>query len=1060
MNSLIRQSILNPVAGNLFLALLIVAGIIAYGWIPRETFPEFTLDQISIRMVYRGATPDEISESITTKIEEKIASLDGIKEIRSSSMEGSAQINVELHNNSDIRKIKDEIEREVNSILTFPTEAEKPIIAEVIRKMPIISLGLYGAVGLDTLKTEAEKIRDELLSLPDFSQVEVQGIKEREISVEISESSLKAYNLSFSAVTQAIRENSLNLAGGTIRSNQGEIIVRVMDQKYTGAELEQIPLITDPDGTWIRLGDVAVIRDSFEDRKVTSRFNNKLAAVIQIDKTESQDTIALAEIIHKYVEKKKKELPQSLELIVWNDSSKLVRDRLNLLTGNGLQGLFLVVLFLGVFLEVRLAFFVAIGIPVCFLGTFILMKLFGHSLNMLSMFAFIMVLGMVVDDAMVIGEAFFQRLRQGDDPKEAAVNATTTMFWPVLASVATTCVAFLPFYGVEGTMGKFFAVTPFVIISTLFFSLIESYFILPAHLAHHAKLTRGNNPLSRFQKKVHAFMDWHCDHVLKAAVAFVIRYRYAAIAASIALLIVSAGFIAGGLVKFVFFPRIDEDFLMVELEFPTGTDFAFTEKMTEYLQTKLIETQTEMEKTKKPNQVFPFVKNVYSNIGAGDSGKATLRVELVPSEERNIYYTEIFKVWREHVGTIPEATKVLFGSQSRGPGGKPVEIQLLGLNIEDLAKASLAVRESMKTYPFLKDIADNFAVGKLEARLKLKPYAQTIGLSLSDVSNQLRQTYFGDQAIRIQRGKDDIRVYVRYPKNQRETLDSLTEINIRTATGQEIPFAAVAEFEYARGYTTVNHAKRFKEITITADIDEKLGNAREFQADFLVNFLPDLQVKFPTVQFLFRGQAEETQRSMGTLIAGFCMALLGIYAILATIFYSYLQPLIIMAAIPFGFIGAMFGHLLMRFDITMMSMFGLVALAGIVVNNSLVLLDLINLLIRSGTPILDAILEGCARRFMPIFLTSCTTFLGITPMLLERSVQALFLQPMVVALSFGLLVSTFFTLLVVPAIYMTVYDLYSSIMSFYRGVPISAESLIRHSEELNANPIASMLEAK
>lgn len=1041
MKELIENSIKNPVAGNLLLVVLALAGILSYAMIPREVFPEFNLDMISVSMVYRGATPDEVAEAITTKIEERIAGIDGVKEIRSTSSEGSASVIIDVETGYNSLRVKDEIEREVNAITNFPSDAERPIIAEVVAKRPVVSLGIYGDVSLNTLKKYADEIRDELLSMPEFTQVEVLGVKEREISIEVSEETLQQHSLTLSQVASRVRQFSLNTAGGTIRSKQGEITVRTEAQKYTGDEYARIPLLSTDSGSILYLGDVATIRDSFEDRNIASTFNGKLAAVVEVSKTETQDSIALARRVREYADAKRSELPQSLTLIPWNDSSKVVQDRLDLLTRNGIQGLFLVLMFLGIFLEVRLAFFVALGIPICFLGTFLFMKMFGHTLNMLSMFAFIMVLGMVVDDAMVIGEAYFQKLREGLDQKSAAIQATFSMFWPVLASVSTTMVAFLPFYGIEGIMGKFFAITPFVIISTLFFSLVESYLILPAHLAHHAPLARGNNFLSRLQKRVHAFMDWHCDVVLRKAVNLSLTYRYAALALAISLLIMSGGLIAGGLVKFTFFPKIDEDFLNVTLEFPTGTDFEYTRQMTDMLEEKLLVAQKVMQERGREDQKFPFVKNIYANVGAGDSGKASLQVELLPSEERNIYYTEIFDEWRRQVGTIPEATKLVFGSKNRGPGGKPVAIQLRGDSLSELALAARETRQAMIHYPALKDISDNFAEGKLEAKLKLKPLAHTLGLSLSEVANQIRASYFGDQAVRIQRGKDDIRVYIRLPKEERQTLDSLKGLYIRASDGRKIPFDTIAEFQYERGYTTISRNDRFTEVTVDADIDEKRGNAREFVTDFSQNYLPQLKKNHPSVQFLFRGQSEETGKSLFSLGVGFGIALFVIYGILATIFQSYVQPVIIMLAIPFGFIGAILGHLLMGFDITIMSMFGLVALAGIVVNNSLVLLDLVNQLVRNGWDMKEALMEGSARRFMPIFLTSCTTFLGITPMLTEKSVQALFLQPMVVALAFGLLVSTFFTLLILPSIYLILYDVLAGLASFYRGRKIPREAM-------------------
>lgn len=1048
----IKNAIQNPVATNLLMIILLLWGLVAWFQIPRETFPEFEFDIITISVAYPGSTPDEVEESIVTRIEEIISQVNGIEEITSSSSESVGVVTVKVSAGFDLRKVKDEIESQVNQINTFPRDAEKPRIVQVARKQPAILVGIHGDLSEEALKTFADSIKDEILNIPFITQVDYLSDKEREISIEISESSLQMYDLTFAQVSEALRRESVNIPAGIIRSDKGEILVRTLEQKYTGTELEKIVLKANPDGSKLILSDVAEIRDSFKDDSSASLMNGLNSKVLRIYKTGDEDLIKIADAVKAFVEKKQSELPKNIKILWWSDSSRMVKGRLSLMMRNGFQGLLLVFLGLTLFLELRLAFFVALGIPISFLGSFILMKFAGQSFNMLSLFAMILVLGIVVDDAVVVGESIFQRLKKGIKPEWAAFDGTTQVFWPVVASVSTTIVAFVPLYFVDGTMGKFFAVVPFVVIAALSLSLVESILILPGHIAHHVKPFQQQNLFTLVQSKLQSLMqsgiDWFISEVYLHAMRQILRYRYAAVCSAFALLIVSFGLIVGGRVQFNFFPKTDNDMVMVYLEFAPGTDFAHTQKWADFILNKLYVTEQKMREKFQAmgrDAGFPFIKNVYSALGSGGSHTAMIQAELLPAEDRNIFYMEILKEWREEVGSVPEALSVRFETRSHGPGGRAMAIQVQGDDFETMNSAKDMIKKEVGEYPFVKDIYDDFSLGKIEARLQLKPLARHLGLSLRDVASQLRQSYFGEQALRIQRGKDDIRVYVRYPQADRSSLNSLNGLFVRTPQGNQISFSQVAEVTFVRGYSVINHMDRKRIINVFADIDAKKGNSAQLISQLQEDFLPRLKQEYPDVNIFFKGQAEERSKSLGSLYFGFIVAMLVIYTILSTIFKSYIQPIIIMMAIPFGFIGAVFGHMFMGMELTIMSMFGLVALAGIVVNNSLLLIEFINRKIRAGSPIMLAVSRAGKERFMAIFLTSVTTCLGVTPMLFEKSIQAQFLQPCVVSLAFGLLASTIFTLLLIPGMYVILYDLMSGIASIYRGYTVIPSELIRES---------------
>ncbi|PCJ21095.1 MAG: hypothetical protein COB02_00475 [Candidatus Cloacimonadota bacterium] len=1043
---MIKQAIKNPVATNLIMIVILAWGFSSFLTIPRETFPEFTLDIIFVDTVYQGASPDEIEESITTKIEESLSGVSGIEEITSRSQEGFSRVILEIDPSYDSKKVKDDIEREIAQIVTFPREAEKTKIFELTRKRPAIFVALSGDISEERLKEEADIIKDELLAHPEFSLVEYLSTKSREISIEVDEDKLTQYSLTYSQISQAIKNNSLNLPAGAIKTDLGEILVRTMNQKYTKEDFENIPIIQSNTGTTIYLKEIATVIDSFRDLRLKNLLDGKPSYALQIYKTGNQNVITLADAAIKYVAKKQKTLPKNLKLITWGDTSKMVKGRLNLLTRNGKMGLILVFISLAIFMELKLAMFVSLGIPISFLGCFIFMDYFHQSLNMLSMFAMILVLGIIVDDAVVISDSIYQKIKKGLPPKQAALEGTQEVFLPVLASVATTVVAFMPLWFVSGVMGKFFAVLPFVVIISLLVSLFESLYILPGHLAHHVNIINKKSLLSRFQLKIQNGLAYFIKNQYSKTISTVLRYRYVAATFAFTSIAIAVMMIKFGIVRQGQFPKTDTDLLKASITFPTGTEFKYTEKHIQYMTDCLYKAQAELKKKAKPNQHFPFIKHIYSSVGGTDTGKGQMRIELIEAEKRNIYYEVIKNEWERQIGEIPTAQSVIIDTQSHGPGGKAIEIQIKDHSFENLTIARDLIKKELKQYESISNITDNFQEGKLEARLKLKPLAHALGFQLSDVSRQIRQVYFGEQTLRIQRNKDDIRVYIRQSKKSRNSLNSLLTLKIRNKKNHSVLFSDIAYFDFKRGYSVINHDDRFREITVSADLNSKGETTSEILRDLEKSFLPSLKVQFPNIQISYKGQEKENQKSNASLFRGFIIAMFVVFTILATTFKSYVQPFIIMFAIPFGFVGVVIGHWLMGMKLTMMSMFGLVALAGIVVNNSLLLIDIMNKKVRSGSSILKAAIVAGQDRFTAILLTSVTTFLGVAPMLLEQSIQAQFLKPTALSLASGLLVSMVFTLLFIPSIYVILYDFYSFIVSFYRGSKVSRESIIRASD--------------
>ncbi|MEE9255758.1 MAG: efflux RND transporter permease subunit, partial [bacterium] len=1018
--------------------------------IKSELIPRFSLDRVLVRVVWEGAGPEEVEEGACIKVEEAITGIEGIKTITSTAIEHSCSVVAELESwVDDPRNVLDDIKNAVDRITTFPDDIERPVISEIKRVDQVLNLALYGDVPEYALKRMADEIKDDLIAIPGISQVVINGMRDWEISIEVSEATLRRHGLTFERLAEIIRKNVLELTGGDIRSEEQRIRIRTLGKRYTGPEFENLEILTQKDGTILRVRDIARVVDGFEDTDKSGRFNGKPAALITINKTEDEDALEIAEKVMAYVARKK--LPRGLSLAPWADASRLIQDRLDLLLRNGRIGLVLVFLSLWLFLNVRLSFWVAMGIPVSLMAALGFVTFAGGSLNMITMFAFIMVLGILVDDAIVVAENIYQRVQRGDNYAEAAIRGAAEVAWPVVATVTTTIAAFFPLFWVEGMIGKFMSIMPVAIIAALIASLIESLFILPTHMAHWLRPPREGSLSERWRNRIDGFVDWWIGEVYTPFLRYCLEARYLVIAVALVLFAVTLGLAAGGHVRYLFFPSFDSDFLQAKLLFPQGTPIETTAKAARQIE----RAARSLESDFRSNTGEAIVKHIFTVLGeqiarpnvkeTEGSNAAQIFVEMLPAERRGIPSSEIVARWRERVGALPDALSLTFGGTQVHPGGNPIEVRFTGENIADIRQAAEDFKRELSKYPGVREIEDDFRPGKLELRAELKPQARVLGVSLQDLAFQLRARFFGLEVLRVQRGRDDVKVKVRYPPEERRTFGNVERVRIRTASGAEIPFYEVADVRISRGEAEIKRIDRKRVITVTADVDEAIANPGEVIASLKKSYFPGLAKRIPGLHLRFEGHAKETRESVGSLMRGFMFAGAVIFLILATLFRSYFQPLVVMSAIPFGFVGAVWGHIIMGYDMSIMSMMGVVALSGVVVNDSLVLLDFVNRLVRRGRKIEEALLRAGASRLRPIVLTSLTTIAGLGPMLLERSFQAQFLIPMAVSVCFGLLFATIITLVLVPVISLIGNDMARLGHRIWGGKWLSREEVDVHS---------------
>ena len=1011
----------NHVAANLLLITIVFAGLFSLSTqIPLEIFPDIQSDSVSVSVSLRGATPEDVEQGVSIRIEEVVQDLEGIEKITSISSEGAARVILKIEDGYDPRELLADIKSRVDSINTFPADADKPVITLAERKRETIAVAIASDYGEKETREYGEYIRDQLLRLPNVTQVLLNGVRDYEIAIEISQDTLRQYQLSLEQISSAIAEYSADISAGSLKTSGGDVLIRAKSQAYYKQDFDRIVIKQTSDGTLIRLGDIATVVDGFEETPVNVRFNGKQAALIEVYRIGLQSAIEVADEVKEFIDQQQKKLPQGFELNYWDDDSLIVKSRIATLTSNAIQGGILVLLLLTLFLRPAIAFWVFIGIPVSFMGAFIVMPFFGVSINIMSLFGFIVVLGIVVDDAIVTGENVYRHMKTAKSAEHAAIFGTQEVATPVTFGVLTTVAAFLPLAFIAGHRGALFAQIAVVVIPVLLFSLVESKFVLPAHLKNIKMRENSDKKISKLEKLQHAFADGFEHAILKyyqPILGIALRYKVATVSIFLGVLLVIFSLIKSGWINFIFFPKIPSETVRASLVMPAGTPFDVTHKHIEIMSDKARALQ---EKYRDPETGESVILNVLAATGTrGGAGNTGLvRFELMPADERtmDIDSRALVSEWRALIPAIAGAESLTFRAEI-GRSSDPIDVQLTGNSLSTLKEVSKLVQQHLRGYSTVFDISDNISDGKEELQISLNDRGLALGLNVVDVSRQVRNAYFGAQVQRIQRGRDDIRVMVRLPMDERDSVAGLKDILIKTPAGGDVPLDHVAVLSPDNSPSEIYRINRYRSVNITADIDKENTNMTVLQAD-LNAYLAELMQQYPNVGYSLEGEAKEQRESFSSLSWGLLFVLFVIYGLLAIPFKSYLQPIIVMSIIPFGVIGAVIGHWIMGMDLTIMSLLGMLALTGILVNDSLVLVDFINKQRAKGGDLLIVVQQAAAARFRPVMLTSLTTFIGLMPLLFEKATQAQFLIPMAVSLGFGIIFATMITLLLVPVNYL------------------------------------------
>jgi len=1005
----------NSVAANLLMVTIIISGLLALqNGVRLEIFPIGEPDTVTVSVPLRGATPEDVELGVAVRIEEAVQDLEGIDRIQSISREGSTRVSIEIEPSYNTRDLLDDIKNRVDSINAFPAETERPIVALRQRMFPVISVVIAGDYSESEIRVFAEQVRDDLMRIDGITQVRLDSVRAYEIAIEASEDRLREFQITLADISRAIRASSLDISAGNVRTDAGDVLIRSKGQAYRRADFEEIVVKTNADGSIVRIGDVADVIDGFQEESLRTRFNGNYAAFVDVSRVGSQSAIEIADLVKGYIAVKQDSMPVGLELDYWDDNSQMLKDRLGIMMQSAIQGSVLVILLLSLFLRPAVAIWVFLGIPISFIGSFMVLSWFDVSLNLMSAFGFIIVLGIVVDDAIVTGENVYTHMRSGDSGLSAAIHGTKEVAIPVTFGILTTIAAFGPLAFIQGRMGDIFAAIPAVVIPVLLFSLIESKLILPAHLKH-IELHEHDHKGTGFQAWQSRFADRFEDLIeryYQPFLEFTIRNRYSTVATFTGVLIILAMLLTSGWTRFNVFERIAGETSRATLTMPVGTPFEVTNRHAE----RLVQAAGQLrEKYTDPETGESMILNILSSIGAGGPHMARIQVETRPAEQVTIDFSvdRMNAEWRQMIGPIPGAESLNF-SAAFFRAGDPINFQFSGNSLETLDQVAEEVKAHLATYPGVFEIADSLSDGKEELQIELSPQGHLLGLTRNDIVGQVGQAYRGLQAQRIQRGRDDIRVLVRFPIDERRTLSSLSEMLITAPNGRQVPLANVADITPGRGPSQITRIDGYRVLNVTADVDKDNVNMIAMLNE-LTGWVDNLLVKYPSINYTLEGEQARQAETFGSLGTGIWVVLFAIYCMLALPLKSYTQPLVVMAVIPFGFIGAVIGHWIMGVTMTILSILGLMALTGVVINDSLVLVDFINQRYRSGRENLySAVKRAGVVRFRPVMLTSLTTFIGLSPLLLDPSSSARFLVPMAISLGFGILFATLITLILVP----------------------------------------------
>jgi len=1031
----------NPVAANLLMLALIVGGLISSFRIRKEVFPELELDRVMITVPYPGASPAEVEQGILLSVEEAVRPLDGVKEVDATATEGMGRVDVELETGTDRSKALSDVKNAIDRITTFPQNIERPIVALPEFKVQAISLVIYGDQEKKTLHAIAERTRDELLALKEVSFVEVTGIPSLEIAIEVPSFVLREYGLTLPQIAEQVRRTALEVPAGAVKTAGGEVLLRTTERRNLGREFGDIPLVRTREGQTLRLGRLAEIRDDFAEVDLSAAFDGKPAVLIQVYSLGDESPTEVALAVKNFAAQKSKTLPPGVFVSTYSDMSKLYDQRVDLLLRNSMLGLVLVLLILGFFLEPKLAFWVTMGIPISFLGSLIFLPAMGVTINMISLFGFIVTLGMVVDDAIVVGENAFRFRREGHSPMRAAILSAKQVSTPIFFSIATTIVAFSPLLFIPGTRGKWMYGVPVVVIMVLALSLIESFFVLPAHLGH-SRPMGTDGPfgfLVRFQRRISRGVERFIKGGYLPVLRVAVKHRWITLAMGISVFLVTMGLVQGGRVKMIDFPREESDWVTAEARLPFGANVEETRQVMKRMVDSAKQVIAENGGERINLGIFSMIGVSFGrHRSATSSGGhvASVQVALVGSDERELSSGQFADQWRDALGTIPSLELLAFDS-STGGSSKPVDIQLTHRDIDQLEAAARELAGALEEFEGLLDIDDGIELGKPQLDFQLSAEGKAAGLSTADVATQVRSAFYGSEALRQQRGRHEIRVMVRLPRQERETLHSVDELMLRTPSGGEIPLRQAAEIKTGHSYTAIYRTDGKRNLRVQADIEEGKANAREVMMAVFSKIKPKLLANYPGLQVESAGRQKDMKDFYAFMLVGLLVALMGMFILIAIPLRSYAQPLfVVMATIPFGYSGAVLGHLLMGMPMSMISIMGVVALAGVVVNDSLVFVSAANRFRGEGLAPREAALAAAQQRFRPIILTSLTTFGGLAPMIFETSVQARILIPMAVSLGYGILFATFVVLLLIPSLFVMVENgrlNFSALLAWLRG---------------------------
>ncbi|WP_440055890.1 efflux RND transporter permease subunit [Pseudoalteromonas sp. T1lg65] len=1012
----------NPVAANLLMLFIIIGGILTAFSIRKQMFPQFENNWISVQAVYPGAAPQEVEEGITIKIEESMEGLEGIKRLITYSNRGFSQSWIQVDEQYDTKEVLDEIKMQVDSISTFPSGMERPIVRHNKFQQEVMWISLNGDLSQHDLKDLGNQVHEEMLSLPGVNIVNFNSGLNYEIGIEVSPDKLREYGLSFRDIANAVRNFSANMSAGQIRSENGYISMRVENQAYRGQEFRDLPLITLPDGAQIKLGDVATIKDEFEEGMQYSKYNGKNSLVLEVRASKDQDITNVANTVKKYIETRSKTLPQGVELETFIDLTFYLDGRLSMMIENMVWGGLLVMLMLAMFLRVRLAFWVMMGLPVSFLGAFLFMPMgfLDVTINLASLFAFILVLGIVVDDAIIVGESAHAEIEKHGHSLDNVVRGVKRVAIPATFGVLTTVAAFLPQTLATGPAAAYSKAIGGVIILCLLFSLVESKLILPAHIAAMKnKPSNPNNPFHRLRELIDNSLKSFVENKYRGFVAKCIHYRYTVIVGFLTVLIVSAGMFAGGFIKFVANPKIPHDFPQIRIEMNlSSSENATLETLKKVEQVMLdVEKQIEAQYGTKMLKDYMVSMNGRTN--------AQIMAILVAPDERPIGTFELSALWRENMPPLPGVKSLNIQDSINNGGGRDdgdISFRLEGKNKDELKEVATLLREKLATISGVGDINDSLQSATDEVQLELKPLAHTFGLTLADVASQVNFSYYGLEAQRILREGEEIKVMIRYPKEQRNSISDIQDVRIMTPQGAEVPLMEVAEIKIVDGVNRIRRENSKRTINVWASVDTNAAEPFKIAKEIRDEYLPSLLKNYPGVQSSVAGRVQEEMDSVVEQIRDLILSLIIIFALLAVPLRSYSQPILIMSVIPFGVVGAVLGHAVLGMTMSSLSFFGIIAVAGVVVNDSLVMVDFVNKAREQGIAIKDAVVEAGCKRFRAILLTSLTTFVGLIPIITETSLQAQLVIPMAVSLAFGVLFATVITLVLIPCQYVALED--------------------------------------